>query len=88
MVLPPSSTSRLSALRMARNNGSRTPAPQQQQLGISEFLKRNNPLPVSVRRAPQPKQKTSSESQTNTIVQSDKILEGVVACLDVRYIFF
>lgn len=91
MVLPPPSTSRLTALRNARNSRPR-PQPQQQtqQAGISEFLKKNNPLPLSVRRPSQklpiPKQRTPtlSESQPSTPVQSDKILNGVVACLDVR----
>ncbi|KAG2192963.1 hypothetical protein INT47_005689 [Mucor saturninus] len=89
MVLPPPSTSRLTALRNARNS---RPKPQthQQQSGITDFLKQNNPLPMSVRRTPHippvTKQRAPplSESQSSTPIQSDKILNGVVACLDVR----
>lgn len=88
MVLPSPSTSRLTALRNARNSRSRQQP--QQQIGIGEFLKRTNPLPMSVRRAPQQSSSQQqrapvlSESQNNTPVHGDKILNGVVACLDVR----
>jgi hypothetical protein len=101
MVHPPSNSSRLSALKNARQSASKT-----KQSGITDFLKksqsivpaqhqhhRTSRLSSQPQKQPQqPQQQTQrqkspilSETQnTSTSVQSNKILNGVVACLDVR----
>ncbi|KAL7310738.1 hypothetical protein PS15m_010202 [Mucor circinelloides] len=105
MVLPPSNSSRLSALKNARHSASKT-----KQTGIADFLKKSQPIvpaqhqhhrtsrpstsqplkqpPQTLSQPPQRQRQKSpilSETQnTSTSVQSNKILNGVVACLDVR----
>ncbi|KAL9537947.1 hypothetical protein MBANPS3_011326 [Mucor bainieri] len=105
MVLPPSKSSRLSALKNARHSASKA-----KQTGIADFLKKGPPIvpaqhqhhrasrpstsqplkqpPLSAQQPPQRQRQKSpilSETQnTSTSVQSNKILNGVVACLDVR----
>lgn len=99
MVLTPSaSSSRLSILRNARDNSSKS-----MQTGINEFLKKKPILPQH--NQPQPHQRnlkpehvqnlpqkqrqrtpilTKSQTTTTSVIHGNKILDGVVACLDVR----
>lgn len=96
MALTPStSSSRLSALKNARTNASRT-----KQTAINEYLKKKPivPPPSSHQRSSKPqhiqtlpqrqRQKSPilSESQNTatSVTHGNKILDGVVACLDVR----
>ncbi|KAG2236482.1 hypothetical protein INT48_003273 [Thamnidium elegans] len=80
MVLSNSSSSRLTSIRTTRLNRSRQTQPQPQQ-NISDYLRRNDPLPASARRTPAPTpQRSLSEVPNN----SNNILDGVIACLDVR----
>ncbi|KAI8372455.1 hypothetical protein BD560DRAFT_434343 [Blakeslea trispora] len=86
MVLPStSSSSRLSSFR-------KTAANKTKQTGIGDYLKKHTSfLPQHIRThsstptnttAPQQKKNTSDSAKST--VQSNKILDGVVACLDVR----
>ncbi|CEP16988.1 hypothetical protein [Parasitella parasitica] len=108
MVHPSSNSSRLSALKNARLNASKS-----KQSGITDFLKKSHPIvpvqyqhyrttrPSSQSQKPVQAQTQSSQQQqpqaqrqkspilsetqnTSTSTQSNKILNGVVACLDVR----
>jgi hypothetical protein len=102
MVLTPStSSSRLSALKNARNSVSR------KSTGISEYLRKKPILPQhqipssqSHQRSSKPQQEqtlpqrqkqknpilSDSQNAPTSVIHGNKILEGVVACLDVRYI--
>lgn len=93
-----SSTSRLSALKNARNSLNRSKQQCPKQTGIGDYLKRASPIPQHHQHQPQQRsQQTSSQSTTarhqspmlsetqNSSAHSNKILDGVVACLDVRY---
>lgn len=102
MVHPPSNSSRLSALKNARQSASKS-----KQSGITDFLKKSQSIVpaqhqhhrtsrLSSQPQKQPQQQTQQQTQrqkspilsetqnTSTSIQSNKILNGVVACLDVR----
>lgn len=96
-----SSSSRLSALKNARNSLNRSKQQYPKQTGIGDYLKRASPIPQQHIHQPQQRSQqnaSSSSSQTtnarhqspvlsetqNSSTHGNKILDGVVACLDVR----
>jgi hypothetical protein len=90
MVLPPSpASSRLAALKNARNQR------QQQQNSISDYLRKSSPIPhrpssstsstsTTVQQRQKPVLSETIQNNASAQVHSNKILDGVVACLDVR----
>ncbi len=89
MVLPQPTSSRLSLLKNKRNsiNRSQIQQQQQQQRNMNDYLKKSTLIPhrqQTHRSTPTPTTpKILSETQ-NSSTPGNKILDGVVACLDVR----
>lgn len=81
MVLPQQQqhSSRLSALIKTRNGINKSNRGQQH-AGMNDYLKKSNLIPHQRPSTSTPKTPIPSES----IIHSNKVLDGVVACLDVR----